>query len=145
MKDFDDEVIFDPEEESRLIQLAKENLDTFFADKKFYCGGPIPKSILHSQDALDFVRYTEFDPGIRYCYEEIIPQIRAPKLRVFNGMEWDVEWVLRLLKECHAAEIPLVSQAGMILLNFRFCVGCLRVTRKDYLEWLEGAFIARAS
>lgn len=137
MKEFDDAIFYDFEDEQRQLQLAKDHLTNFFEGQKFYCGGSIPQSLLYSQDAIDFVRFTEFDAGIKYCYEVITPQMRPPNnLMSWRGMDWDVHTVVSLIRGCQKAGVPLVAQAGIILLHFRFCCGCLRVTRKDYGAWL---------
>jgi hypothetical protein len=142
MNEFD-EYVFDPENELRQVQLAKDHLTKFFDIKKFYCGGSIPKSLLYSNNSIDFVRYTEFDQGIQYCYDLITSQLSPPNgIKSWCDIDWDAHAVLGLLEECRKIHIPLASQAGMILLNFKFCWGCKYVTRKDFLAWAFGEAIA---
>lgn len=138
-----DEYAFDPENESRQVQLAKSQLNNFFEEKKFYCGGSIPMSLLHSNNSIDFIRFTEFDKGIHFCYDVITSQLSAPNgVKSWCDIDWDAHMVLGLLDECRKKHIPLSHQAGIVLLNFKFCWGCKYVTRKDFLDWAFGKAIA---
>jgi len=142
MNEFD-EFVFDPENELRQVQLVKDHLTNFFSTRRFYCGGSIPKSLLHSNNSIDFVRYTEFDQGIEYCYERITSQLSPPNgVKSWCDIDWDAHLVLTLLSDCRQLHIPLAYQAGMVLLYFKFCWGCKEVVRKDFSDWFFGKAIA---
>lgn len=130
----------DVEEQQRSLRLAKQNLSDFFGHKSYFCGGSIPDKLLYSKESLDFVLNTDFNYGVLYAQEFLIPQVPEPA-DFHKQILWDVHLVLELLHESWDAGISITAQAGIILLDFKFCRG-LPLSRREYLEWLRVVSIA---
>ena len=131
----------DEEELERLLRSANQNIADFFCHKSYFCGGSIPERLLFSKESIEFVMGTNFIQGIQYAQDVLLPQVPEPPN--FKGqIAWDVHAILELVKEAIAAHIPIDFQAGVILLDFKFCQGCSYVSRREYLDWLDTNSVA---
>lgn len=137
MEEFEDqEDFFDPEQEQRLRQSVKECIFKFFENKPYYCGGTIPLKSLCSQDNIDLILNTEFDAGIKFCYEQVLAKVRKPLINTRQlETDWQIEFVLRTLSDCRKNHIPIIYQAGFVLLYLKFCYGQPEISSKYYSSW----------
>jgi len=133
----EEDVIFDPEAQLRLIRLVKQNISDFFAPKQYFCGGSIPHTLLYSQESVDLVLKTPFNQGVHYCQEVIVPQLPKPEKEIVSGVDWDIFLMLELIQDAKTAKVPIDYQAGLILLYFKFCRGCSMVDLNQFLDWAE--------
>lgn len=116
-----------------LEEQAKGYIGQFFANKKFHCGGPIPKNYLYSEQSINLVLSTEFCKGVDLCYEALTT-VRAPKNHdEEETVPWDIYMVLNLIAEVRAMQIPKDFQAGIMLLYLKLCKGA-RMPEKNEVD-----------
>lgn len=127
---------FDPEQQAIIERSLKEKLVSFFSKYKFYCGGPIPNKLLRSNDSVNILLNTQFDSGIKFIYEFVLPSFnrRLIKSSQFE-VEWDIELVLNLLASCRESYIPIQYQAGILILYFKYCCGAKELSYDVYNNW----------
>lgn len=132
----DQEDFFDPEQEQRLRESVKECILKFFKNKPYYCGGAIPIKSLCSQDNIDLILNTEFDAGIKFCYEKVLANVQRPLIKIKQlETDWQIEFVLQTLADCRKNNIPIIYQAGFVLLYLKFCYGQPEISSKCYSSW----------
>lgn len=101
-----------------LDDLAYTTIEMFFKERKFHCGGPIPKNSLFSQNNIALVRDSDFCKGVDAIYKIINnDENRAKSKRL------DVDFVLELINEVNNFRVIKEFQSGMVLLYLKYCKG----------------------
>ena len=103
--------------------LAVDALETFFRDKSWYCGGPIPDSELLSDFSLKTVLRTKIDDRwqdiVHNGYEQLTPDPDYDDPTV----PWSIHRLLGVLDEVRSKGITQDFHAGLALLYLKFCEG----------------------
>jgi len=111
----------------RLRQETWLALGSFFTDKRFYAGGPIPARYLYSQDNFRRVVSTPFHAGIDLCYDLFQEcEIQKPICFDDEAIDWDIYYMLNLLADARRCRVPIHLQPGVMVVYFKICHG-LRV------------------
>jgi hypothetical protein len=113
-----------------LRALAQASIQVFFADKKYHCGGPIPKAMLICEESIRTVLGTTIEAAMDYEEKFIYPHLRCEKDQLHKSRGWhdpsvpfNVHYTLLLIQELRDKGIPKCFQFGMILLYYKFCKG----------------------
>jgi hypothetical protein len=113
-----------------LKELARFNIESFFADKSYHCGGPIPQSILLSDDSVMTVLGTTVDLWREWEEREIYPLLRIERDQINDrtsyhnrSVSFPVHYTLRLVQNLRDHNVPKRLQFGMMLLYYNFCKG----------------------
>lgn len=105
-------------------KLAETYIRSFFKEKSWFCGGPIPQRELISDFSIKTVLRTQFDERcfdfIHYKCLPLVPNIENFK---DNTVTWEVHCLLQLINELKSLGVPKEFQPGIILLYFKFCKG----------------------
>jgi len=103
---------------------AEKSIRTFFGDKSWFCGGPIPQSELQADWAVKIVLRTHFDEAVfRFIHEECLAKIPADPSYKDPSVPWTVHTLLSLLDGMRSYGISKDFQPGLLLLYFKFCKG----------------------
>lgn len=105
-------------------KLAETYIRSFFEDKSWFCGGPIPQRELLSDFSIKTVLRTQFD---RRCFDfihyECLPLISNTEGFKDNTVTWEVHCLLQLISELKYLGVPKEFQPGLLMLYFKFCKG----------------------
>lgn len=107
---------FSPE----VVDLIKDCVMRYFANKSYSYGGPIPKNVLLTESNLDLFNM-EFYDSIDIIYKKL--ENCLPLKDMDLPIPWDVSYVLNIIKECKSLSIPKEFQGGIILLHIKYCKG----------------------
>jgi hypothetical protein len=102
-----------------LKKSAKKSLKVYFRDKDLV----VPRSKITSDFAISTLLTTDFGKGFDYAHEHLLPQIPRDPNYTEPSMKWEVYFLLKMLSEMRARNIPKVHQSGLTLLYFHFCKG----------------------
>lgn len=102
---------------------ARKQLANFFQDKKFYCGGPIPNTMLMSQLSITTVMSVEFMSGIDMIYDVFKVNGLKPPKDYAEDIDYDIHYLLQLLNETKKCNVLRSFQSGMMLLYLKYCKG----------------------
>lgn len=106
-------------------ELVKANLKGFFLSKQHHTGGEIPVFEMLSDDSIKTVLRTHFDdPTFDFIHDRCLPRVPRPDGYKDSTVPWTVHFLLRLLDDLKGRRIPKEFQPGMIMLYFKFCMGC---------------------
>lgn len=121
-----------------LAQWAMEYILLFFSDKKFYCGGPIPRCEMLMKKNVEAVINVNYEFGFKFAYRYLFPCLKVEKDQIFKRshyhgeLPFHVYYCLKLLKDMKGKGIPKLFHPGLVLLYFQFCKGCnFEVPRKQ--------------
>lgn len=107
-----------------LKDLAKNALESYFKNKNWFVGGPIPERYLLSEESIKMVLRTPFDdPTFDFIHENCLSNEIAPRWYKERGVPWSVTFLIQMLKEIKSLGIPKEFQPGLVLLYFKFCKG----------------------
>lgn len=107
-----------------LKKLAEDSIRSFFGNKNWFCGGPIPESELHSDWAVKTVLRTHFDDSaFDHIHNECLNRIPADPNYNDPSVPWSVHTLLGLLADLKSRGISKDFQPGLLLLYFKFCKG----------------------
>ena len=107
-----------------LKKLAHQSIESYFKDKFWFVGGPIPFKELFSDNSLKTVIRTPFDDEtFDFIHEECLTKISQPPSYKEKSVPWSVTFLIQLLNEMKALGLPKDFQPGLLLLYFKFCVG----------------------
>jgi len=100
-------------------------IGVFFKDKAMYCGGPVPKRLLQSEDYMTLVLNTDVEYGAKTAY--------AALQRAEHQVTWEtddavtvpreVKFVISILNHCKTLDIPKVFAPGLMLMYLEICEG----------------------
>lgn len=114
------------EDESCHFRVA-ELIHRYFENKRYYIGGPIPNSMLFSEQSVLTVLKCSFENGfvfvMDYLNENCLPKLRPDSHYKDPTVSWTSHFVLQLLSEMMSLEIPQNFKPGLMLLYFKFCKG----------------------
>lgn len=107
-----------------LRKMALEGIKSFFADKSWFVGGPIPECELLSDLSIDTVLKTPFDGDIfNFIHEECLKKVPQPKSFIDEGVPWTVSFLIKMFSDMKKLGLPKDFQPGFTLLYFKFCKG----------------------
>lgn len=123
----DDEIVADDGGLSveEIIAFAQGTILEFFADKQYYCGGPIPEHMLRTSKRVNLVLDCTFDMAMDIVdeamtcemTEEIKDDIAA------GGASPEVRQVIDILEELAHSGVPQELSNGMLILYLELCLG----------------------
>lgn len=103
---------------------AIECIQTFFRNKNWYLGGPIPERELLTEVSVKTVLRFQFDDEtFNYIHDRCLSRLTQPRDYTEPTVPWTVSFLIGLLREMNRAHIPKDFQPGMLLLYFKFCEG----------------------
>jgi len=105
---------FDDDKTEMWHQQAVQQIKTYFENRSFHCGGPIPHSQLFSIKNVELVRDGDFDRGI-LAFHDILGQKAKSKT--------DIELLVAIMHEMRRSFIRKEFHSGMALLHLRYCLG----------------------
>jgi hypothetical protein len=105
---------------SDIVDLIKDCVVRYFANKSYSYGGPIPKTALLSEANVNLFDI-EFYDSIDLVYKNLDDCL--PLKKAETPLPWDVNYVLNIIKECKSLGIPKDFQGGIILLHIKYCKG----------------------
>lgn len=109
------------------IAKAKAHIDAFFADKQMYCGGAIPKRLLHDPDRVSMVINYNIIRGVDHAYtllEHAISEQEIMDAARTGDSTKDIKLVNETLKLLAQYRVPRQFAGGILVM---------------YLELVEGA------
>lgn len=107
-----------------LEDLAKSSIETFFSDKKMFCGGAIPQIELFSDLSIKTVLRNQFDDRVfDYIHNHCLTKVPPPADFKRNTVSWSVRYLISLLDDLKKKSLPKDFQPGLLLLFFKFCKG----------------------
>ena len=122
-----------------LKSLAKHYIDLFFRDKRFYCGGRIPKHMLNDPKYVSYMLNLDVCNGMDMIYaaigsdvvvEDVIEEEDEDEsddeISETNSSQIpdDVRRVLSLFDMCSKAGIPKQFAVGLTIMYLELCDGC---------------------
>jgi hypothetical protein len=121
-----------------LKSLAKHYIEIFFRDKKFYCGGRIPKHMLNDNKYVGYMLNLDVCNGMDMIYaaigsdvviEDFIEEDEEEdddEISETNSSQIpdDVKRVLSLFDMCSKAGIPKQFAVGITIMYLELCDGC---------------------
>lgn len=99
--------------------LVTHYIDQFFGDKMMYCGGPIPKRLLHDPTRLTMVINFDISKGVKKAYnalENTITDEEIEEAKRIGDSTNDVKMVNETLKLLARASIPQQFAGGMMIM-----------------------------
>jgi hypothetical protein len=106
--------------------LAKHYIDMFFKDKSLYCGGSIPKNMLHKDRYISAVLNLDICNGMDYIYDAVGVTYTEEQMRYYERqgqLPEDVKYVISLFSMCAKAGIPKQFAVGIIVIYLELCEG----------------------
>tara|TARA_Y100000034_G_scaffold94924_1_gene115130 strand:+ start:845 stop:1258 length:414 start_codon:yes stop_codon:yes gene_type:complete len=104
-------------------KLAEQALETFFRDKSWYCGGPIPESEVYSDYSLKMVLRIKLDDNWQKIVHEAVEQLPVDPNWDDPTVPWSIHRLLGILSELRSTGIAHEFHAGLTLLYLKFCEG----------------------
>ena len=107
-----------------LKELAIHALKSFFEQKSWFIGGPIPQKELLSEESIKTILRTPFDDAtFTFLHEHCLIRVPQPDSYTEKSVPWTVAFLISLLGEMKALGLPKDFQPGLALLYFKFCKG----------------------
>lgn len=107
-----------------LRKLAEYSIETFFEDKQWFCGGPIPQKELLSEESIRIVLRTQNDDEtFLFIHEKCLEKLPKPRGHKDGNVPWTVQFLLSLISDMKKKWLPKDFQPGLLLLYFKFCKG----------------------
>jgi len=109
-----------------IIAVAMQYVDQFFQDKCLYCGGAIPRHILHSPKRISKIINTSVSDGVGEAYEALEKTLDPEDLKraeQFGNVTEDIKLVNQTLHTLALHKIPKCFAGGMLLMYLEFCEG----------------------
>lgn len=98
---------------------AHNSIETFFNNKSWYCGGPIPKNLLFHKENYKVVSKISFSTAIDIAYRSMD---KAKYLaRTKKEKKFDIKLVLKTIYECHKLNIKQEHIGGILLIYLQLC------------------------
>lgn len=120
---------YDELEEENSRELAIECMKEFFSKRQYYCGGAIPAKTLFSETNIKRVVCLDMEEGISEIHALLRGQEVPEDAKIVEGLDWEIDYVQRLLNMCASERIPKIFAAGIILIYLDLCKGM------TYQEW----------
>jgi len=100
----------------------RDLITAYFAGKEMYCGGEIPKSVLHADNYVSLVLNTDVINGMDIVYDAIAKSGQY-QTESEHGVPDDVRHVIELIHEikCHCVPKPFIT--GILLMHLELCEG----------------------
>jgi hypothetical protein len=108
-----------------IIDFAKSVIRNFFADKPYYCGGPIPQHLLTTKKRVDLVLDCTLDQAIDIAYEALEQDLTLEdeEYVAAGGVSPDIKTLIGVLHEMSRCGVPQELSNGMLVLYLEFCLG----------------------
>ena len=111
---------------SERIKLIKKYIEIYFQDKRFYCGGKVPKNLLFAPSSIKLVKAYDVYYGskiIHRAFDKYKERIKKKYLDDPRPNKPETNYLLDLLAECSRLKIPKDYASGLIMLKIEFCDG----------------------
>jgi hypothetical protein len=118
----------------RIRKQVKECLSSFFHDKKYWCGGPIPPEKIFREENIIAVMYTTVADALEIAHKCLEYQEPQSFIRGKEEEDEDIGIIIcyeRVLKICPKRFVPKCFAGGIILVYLALCQGV------DYLDKLK--------
>jgi hypothetical protein len=103
--------------------LAKSYLSLFFKNKVDEDGNEIEPEVLHTQRNISLVLNLDICNGMPVIYDALKPVFRKEILKTKGKIPGEIEFVLKMLKECSKLSIPKSFAAGLVAVHVEVCKG----------------------
>lgn len=126
--------IFDEEEEdekkkepsrNEVIAFAKQWMESYFADKPYYCGGAIPPHILFHPKRIAIVLDCSFDLAADIAYDALEKNLTDEDLEYIEagGVGPDIKQLISMLHNMAREGVPQELSNGMLIVYLELCMG----------------------
>lgn len=110
------------EHTAEIKRIISEEMKKFFADKRYYIGGPIPDAVFTSAKYVKMLAFTDMTQASLAVHAHYEDERRRVK-RSFELLEFHTEVIISVIQECNDLEIPPCFCPGLILMYFEICEG----------------------
>jgi len=100
----------------------RDLIDRFFVGREMYCGGEIPKSVLHADEYVSLVLNTDVINGMDIVYDAIARSGQY-QTEFEHGVSDDVKHVIDLIHEIKGFGVPKPFITGILLMYLELCEG----------------------
>ncbi len=115
---------------SDVESIIRRYITKFFAKKKMFYGGPIPRNLLLKQRYIDMVLTTSVDQAVKSIYAAwhtaalgTVSLKELQHVKRSGKIPSGVKAVISVFKECARAGIPKPISGGIAVMFFEFCEG----------------------
>ncbi len=126
-EDLEEEVV----EESFLEdvkKLAIHYVDAFFKNKKYFCGGKIPKKLLHTPRYMRLIFNHDIHNSTDAIYEAIGTNSDEEEMERAGGVPEDVKHLIFVLDKVAHAGVPREFHIGIVVMYLELCEGyCIKL------------------
>lgn len=127
-----EESLYSEEQEKELLSFAisffgdlkcliKKYIECFFQDKKFFCGGKIPKNILITDRNISMVANYDIIKSVKRAYVSL--ENHPISMKSLGEVTGDIRMVSSILSELAVASVPQQFAGGMMLLYLELIMG----------------------
>jgi len=109
-----------------ILDVAKQYMVQFFQDKPMYCGGCVPRHLLHNPKRISKVVNTTVSDGIDQAYAALEKTLDPQELKraaQYGTVTGDIILVNETLKMLARHGVPKCFAGGMMLMYLEFCEG----------------------
>lgn len=100
----------------------RDLIGRYFDGKEMYCGGEIPKSVLHAEEYVSLVLNTDVISGMDIVYDAIARSGQY-QTESEHGVSEDVKHVIDLIHEIKKFGVPKPFITGILLMHLELCEG----------------------
>lgn len=106
-----------------VLDLARQVISEYFADKELYCGGSVPERMMHTSEYLTLVLNTDMATAIQMAYQKLEPCEFVDSEQNDALVSDDILLVLSILKECSRRGFPKEMAGGLMLMHLELVEG----------------------
>jgi len=103
--------------------LAKSYLSLFFKNKVDEDGNELESEVLFTQRNVSLVLNLDICNGMPLIYDALKPLFRKEALKTKGKIPGEIQFVLKMLKECSKLSIPKSFAAGLVAVYIEVCKG----------------------
>ena len=101
------------------IRDIEGSIKTFFKDKSWYCGGPIPQNLLYTERNFRLIENVDLNQSVELGYKSICRAKSLAKTKYCKKCEVDI--CLKVIRDCEKKHIPQDHIGGLFLLYLELC------------------------
>ena len=123
--DSEEKVVQDGMAVEEVIDFAKGVIRSYFADKRYHCGGKIPDHILTAKKRVSLVLDCTFDMAMNIAYEALEEELTdADHAHIkAGGVSPDIKDVINVLSDLSSRSVPQELSNGMLVLYLELVMG----------------------
>lgn len=108
-----------------ITDFAKLAIQNYFANKPYYCGGPIPPHLLTARKRVDLVLDCTFDKAMTIAYEALEEGLTDDDYEYIDagGVSPDIKNAISVLHGMARAGVPQELSNGMLILHLELVQG----------------------